>query len=270
MAAAAEIAVAVGVATLVLRTGETTDAAGPGSSGVHPPQSPQFHWSSAIFTGAGFTTAMLIWWLATRARIPAVLAAAGLVGLAASETGRVMTLQSHLVAMAELEALLVAVPVLLIAAARRGRPAAGSGHSRPWTVWVVIAVILNSALLIALHLPAVHRHGAHLGMVPLWLTLLVIAIGLGYWAAILITAGRVRPALRRNALILGQEVAAILGLAALLRPFPHTQHINPLGLSPTVDQRLGGVLMVVTCAAVTLPLAKRLEQQQLRTELNVH
>ena len=33
---------------------------------------------------------------------------------------------------------------------------------------------------------------------------------------------------------------------------------------------LGGTLMLLTCAAVTLPLAKHRERQQLRTERDVH
>ena len=277
IAAAAEIAVALGVATLMLKSGDTGSAAEhdmPGMTGMPPSPSPQFGWQPSLLIVAGCTAAVLIWWLATRARVPAILAAAGLAFLGTSQTVRVMALQSHLVAMAALEALLVAVPLLLIAALRRVQPTAGSGHSRPWTAGVIIAVVLNSGLLMVLHSPAVHSRGADLDMVPLWLALLAVAIGLSYWAAILVTAGRVPPGVRRGALILGQEVAAILGLAALLRPSVHLHHINPLGLSPTVDQRLGGVLMLVTCAAVTLPLAKRLEQQkvarQLRTERNVH
>ena len=57
-----------------------------------------------------------------------------------------------------------------------------------------------------------------LGTVPVWLGLLVLAVGIAYWSAILVTAGRVRPALRRGALIVGQEVGAILGLATLMGP----------------------------------------------------
>jgi len=214
---------------------------------------------------------MLVWWLVARARIPAVLTAAGLVGLGVSGPVRAMAVQSHLVAMTVLDALLVGVPLLIIATLPR-RPATttGSGQSRVWTGWVIGAVALNSVLLIALHLPAFHRRGAHLDMVPLWLTLLVVLIGLSYWAAIILTAGRVRPALRRGALVIGQEVAAILGLAALLGPDPHMHHTNPLGLPPTVDQRLGGILMLATCAAVTLPLAKYIEQQPFPMEHDVH
>ncbi len=271
IAAAAEIAVALAIATLMLRTGDTAATTGHGApdmADMRSPSAPESGWDPVLFVAAGLTAAAMFWWLATRARIPAILAAAGLTGIGTSATVRVMALHSHLVGMAALEALLVGVPLLLVATVRRER--AASRHSRIWTAGVLVAVALNSALLIGLHLPAVHDHGAHLDIVPLWLTLLVVATGLGYWGAILLTAGRVGPAWRRGALIIGQEVAAILGLAAVLRPSAHTQHGGVLGLSPAVDQRLGGVLMLVACAAVTLPLAKRLEPQYLRTERDVH
>lgn len=234
--------------------------------GMHP-QPAQIHWHITTLAVAVLSAAMLAWWLTTRARVPAVIAAAGLIEVCVSDEVRVMAIASHLVAMAALEGLLVAAPLLLVAALpRRSRPAVSS----LWTAGVVVAVMLNSALLIALHLPAVHDRGMDLASVPLWLTGLALVIGLGYWAAILLTAGRVRSAVRRGALVIGQEVAAILGLAALIRPSPAMRHADPLGLSPVTDQRVGGLLMLITCAAVTLPLAKRLEAQQLRSECNVH
>jgi hypothetical protein len=280
IAAGAEIAVAVAVATTMLHAEHTMPVPEHGESdmgqmedmGVSHPT--EFHWHPVMFIIAGLTVASLIWWLATGRRVAALLTAAGLIGLATSDTVRGMALQSHLIAMAALEALLVAVPLLLIGGVRRNQPAARPGHAGPWTVCVILAGALDSALLITLHLPAVHGRGAHLDLVPLWLPFLVLLIGLSYWAAILLTAGRAGPAVRRGALIIGQEVAAILGLAALLRPSPYMLHSNPFGLSTSVDQRLGGLLMLIACAAVTLPLAKRLNgaqaPQQLRTELNVH
>ncbi|MGO9151861.1 hypothetical protein [Mycobacterium sp.] len=273
IAAAAEVAVALAIATLMLRTGDAAPAPGHGVPGMADMRSPSSHesdWHPVLFVAAGLTAATMLWWLATRARIAALLAAAGLIGIGTSETVCVMALHSHLVGMAALEALLVGVPLLSIAAVRPDRPTAGAKYSTFWTAGVIVAVVLNSALLIALHLPAVHNHGAHLDIVPRWLTLFVVMTGLAYWGAILLTAGRVGPAVRRGALIIGQEVAAILGLAALIRPSAHTHHSNALGLSPNVDQRLGGVLMLVACAVVTLPLAKRIESQRLRTECNVH
>lgn len=263
MAAGAEIVVAVAVATLILHAGAMPAA------NVHSPRSPETHWQPGVVIMVGFTVAMLAWWLATRSRILALLGAAGLIGVGSSEAVRVTAAHSHLVAMAALEALLVAVPLLLIASVRREQPTADVRRTWPWSVWVLIAIVLNSALLIGLHLPLVHQHSAQTGIVPLWLPAVVVLTGVGYWAAVLVTGGRVSSALRRSALIIGQEVAAILGLAALIRPSPHLHHTNPLGLSPVIDQRLGGFLMLIACAAVTLPLTKRIQQQQLRTEHHV-
>jgi len=273
IAAAVEIGVAVAVSAIVLHAGHAppaTDGSASGMASMHSHRSVEPHWSAGTLVAAALAAAMLAWWLATRARIPAVLTAAGLVWLGASDTVRSLAVHSHLVAMAALEALLVAVPLLLIASLPRRAPDTGARRSLAWTVWVVVAVILNSALLIALHLPAVHNRGADLDMLPLWLALLIVVVGLAYWGAILLTTRGVRPALRRGALIVGQEVAAILGLATLIGPNPHMNHAGALGLSANLDQRLGGMLMLVTCAAVTLPLANRLERQQLRTEPNVH
>lgn len=262
IAAAAEIGVAVTVAMIVLNVGHT--------QAMHPQSPVGFHWPVKTTAIAALTAGMLIWWLSGRARRPAVAAAAGLALLTASEPVRAMVLESHLVAMAVLETVFVAVPLLLIGALRYRRPTAALGSSRPRVAGLTVAVVVNSALLIGLHLPAVHDRGAHLNTVPVWLHLLVFAVGLGYWAAVLLTGGRVSPAVRRGALIIGQEVAAILGLAVLLRPATLIEHANPLGLSPMLDQRLGGVLMLITCATVTLPINNRLSQEHARTEHHGH
>ncbi|HET7741989.1 MAG TPA: hypothetical protein VFL67_15190, partial [Mycobacterium sp.] len=206
----------------------------------------QIHWSVTSLIAAALTGSALVWWAATRARTPAVLTAVGLVWLGVSEPVRMLALQSHLSGMAVLEALLVGVPLLLVSAWRA--PTRHRGQSSLWTMWVIAFAGLSSALLIALHLPGLHDRGAELDLLPVWLPILIVSIGTGYWTAILGTAGSVRPALRRGALVIGQEVAVILGLAALIAPSP-----------PSLDQRLGGLLMISTCAAVTLPLLKRLE-----------
>jgi cytochrome c oxidase assembly factor CtaG len=259
IAAAIEIAVAIAVSAIILRVGVAPSAAGHSDTDMtsmesHRPM--EIHWHAATLLTAGLTALVAAWWMTSRKRVPAILTAAGLVGLGLSDTVRTIAVQSHVIGMAALEVLFVAVPLLLIAALPRQTSAAG--RSPLWTGWVILAVLLNSALLIALHLPAVHDRGMQLGTVPLWLGLLVLAVGIAYWSAILVTAGRVGPALRRGALIVGQEVGAILGLATLL------------GTGHDLDQRLGGAVMLATCAAVTLPLAKRLEKQQLRTESDVH
>lgn len=262
LAAATELAVAATVAMILL---PMSHYAGRDTAGTLSHSMPGMHWSAVSTSVVLVTGALLVWWLATRARVPAVTAALGIVFLGASEPVRTAALQSHLIGMAALEALLVGVPLLLVSAWRA--PATHRRHANPWTVSVLGCTGLYGAALIALHLPTVHDRGAQLGVLPSWLPILIALIGTGYWTAILSTA--IRPAVRRGALIIGQEIAAILGLAALIAPSSGMQHPNLLGLSSTVDHRLGGLLMIAACAAVMLPLLKRIDHP-LGSEPNVH
>jgi cytochrome c oxidase assembly factor CtaG len=272
VASAAEIAVAFVVATILFSShGASTpmshsDMAGmPGMS----PRPVQIHWQAPTLVFAALTAAALIWWLSTRARVPAVVAGIGLIAVGASGEVRAMAVQSHLVAMAALEALLVGAPLLFIAALRPRQSSAVSSRSLLWTATLIFAVALNSTLLIALHLPAIHDRGMGLATVPLWLAFVAVLVGLAYWAAILLTTRHIESRVRRDAMIVGQEVAAILGLAILIRPFPYMHHTNPFGLSSAVDQRLGGIVMFAACAAVAIPLAKRIAPQEHRMEEHV-
>ncbi|KUI29240.1 hypothetical protein AU194_20385 [Mycobacterium sp. GA-2829] len=204
----------------------------------------------------------------------AAIAAISLAAVTTTPEVRTIALQSHLCAMIVLEALLVAVPLLALAALPPRATPKSSAKQTFWSVVVVIAVGLNSALLMTLHLPAVHDRGASLTALPASVIPLTAAVGTAYWAAILLTVGRAPHSLRRGALIVGQEVAAVLGLAALIWPPTTMGGSGVLGLSSTLDQRLGGLVMLITCAAVALPMLKRLDaqtpSQQLRTEHDVH
>ncbi|MEB3070655.1 hypothetical protein [[Mycobacterium] vasticus] len=263
VAAAAEIAVAIAVATVMLRLGH----AAPDMSAMHSHDSTQIRWPAATLGVAVLTGAVLIWrWFGPA--ILAVPAAGGLVYLGVSEPVRTIVTQSHLLSMAALETMLVAVPLLLIGAFRHHFPAR-SGGSGWWAIGTMVATVVNSAVLIAVHLPSIHTRSS-LHPVPVWLPVLGVAIGWCYWAAILLTAGRVPESLRRGALIIGQEVAAVLGLATLLQPPAVMRHDNPLGLTQVLDQRLGALLMLITCAAVTLPLLERLNHEEAETESHVH
>lgn len=274
IAAAAEIAAAVAVGAIMLRYGAAARST-PDTAGVHSHHhAAHIHGSAISLIGAALTASALIWWANTRAWIPAVLTAAGLVCVVVSEPVRVLALQSHLVAMAALEVLLVAVPLLLLAALQRRGVTSLPGRAGTWTVSVIVATTIYGLFLLVLHLPGVHSRAGGLTMVPLWLTALAGVIGVSYWAAILLTHEQLTPTARRTALIVGQEIAFIVGLAALFLPSAVMDHANPLGLSSAIDQRLGGLLMVLTCGAVTLPLARHLKNrpapQRFRTELHVH
>lgn len=264
LAAGLEIGAAVAVAALVMRGTHRPDSPSHSHSGMAAmhPETIAAHWPVTTIAAGVFAAGALIWWLSTRSRAGAALAAAGLAVLAASPAVRTMSVTSHLVAMAALEVLAVAVPLLLIATVRRHTPADADRGTDPYTAAVITAAACYSGMLIVLHLPVIHDRAGHLALVPLWLALVVAAVGIGYWTSILATAGLVSNSVRRRALIIGQEVGAILGLAAIIRPDTTMVHSSPLGISAQLDQRLGGVLMLVTCAAVTLPLLKQLAPQR--------
>ncbi|OBG02567.1 hypothetical protein [Mycolicibacter sinensis] len=271
LATVAELAVAVAVGAVLLRANATSMPAHhhQHEPGMHDSSMP-IHWSVSFFTIAALTAALSLGWKIFRNRVFAFAAPGGLIAVVASEPVRTLALQSHLIAMAIVEVVLVAAPLLIVAGVR-GRTDQQAGRSSGWMAGVIAAVLANSTLLIVLHLPAIHGRAAALTAVPGWLITAAVVIGVGYWSAILLTAGSVPLALRRAALTIGQEVAAILGLAAIIVPASHTHQVNPLGLSAATDQRLGGVLMLITCAVVTLPLMKRLAKSPaFRMEPHVH
>lgn len=265
LAAGLEIGAAVAVAALVMRGTHRSGSAGhahshSGMAAMHP-ETATAHWPVTTIAAGVFAAGALLWCLRTRSRVGAALAAAGLAVLAASPWVRTVSVTSHLVAMAALEVLAVAVPLLIVAAVRRPAPTDADRSTRPYTAAVIAAAVCYSGMLIVLHLPVIHDRAGQLALLPLWLVPVVAAVGIAYWTSILTTAGRVRTSVRRRALIIGQEVGAILGLAAIIRPDTGMAHSSPLGISAQLDQRLGGVLMLVACAAVTLPLMKRLAPQ---------
>jgi len=94
---------------------------------------------------------------------------------------------------------------------------------------------------------------------PLWMALVALVIGVGYWMAVLRTDGRVPVRVRRAVLIGAQEVAAFIGLLSLFGAWGAMDHDSPLGLSAAWDQRLGGVFMLATCAAVAIPMVQRIK-----------
>jgi hypothetical protein len=261
--AVAELIAAVVVARLIFFSDRTPknghhDKGMPGMSAAGQPAAHSAHWGALEYTALVASAAALVWWLLRRRPAPALLAALAVTVLAASPALRVLATQSHLIAMVVLELLLVIVPLLMLSAlpAVPDTPVAGWGGGA--TVLAVGAAVLYSALLIVIHIPAVHHRGADLGAAPLWLTLAALMIGVGYWFAVLRTAGRVPVRVRRAVLIGAQEVAAFIGLLSLFGAWAAMDHDSPLGLSAAADQRLGGVFMLATCAAVAIPVAQRI------------
>lgn len=212
-------------------------------------------------SGAAVLAAVgVLWWLVRRAAAPALLAAVALIVLASSPAVRIWVTQSHLVAMVALELLMVIAPLLALAAVPVRTPdsdAPVAGAPR-WTVAASVAGLAYAAFLVVVHLPAVHRHAATEGTAPLWLVPAAAAIGIGYWAVVLRGASVLPVAVRRAVLLGGQEVAAFIGLLSLFGAWGSMGHQNPLGLSAGWDQRLGGLFMMAACAAVAIPVYRRL------------
>jgi len=260
--AAVELAAAILVARLIGWTAQTPATAPVGDHGMSGmagmAAAPTARWGWMEYTAIGVAAAALAWWLLLRQSVAAAPAAAGAAVLAASPAVRVLANQSHLIAMVELELVLVIVPLLVLAAANPRGERLSARRSRNWTMFTVVAALLYSVLLIVIHLPAVHSRSAELDSVPLWVVALALAIGMAYWPAVLRTVGRVPTQIRRAALFGAQEVAAFIGLLSLFGAWGAMAHSSPLGISMVWDQRLGGVFMMATCAAVTIPIASRI------------
>jgi cytochrome c oxidase assembly factor CtaG len=246
---------AITVARLIVATDHPEPAEHQHMPGMGGPV-PVAHWGWVEFTAIAVAVAALIWWLVSRRTIPAVLAGAALTVVAASGPVRIISTQSHLVAMVALEVLLVLAPLLILTA---NRP---SGSSRRpnigWTVCAGTAGVAYAALLIVGHVPAVHRRAAEIGAAPLWIAIVALAIGICYWFAVLRTGARVPLAIRKAVLLGAQEVAAFIGLLSLFGAWGAMGYTSPLRISPAWDQRLGGLFMIATCVAVAIPLYRRL------------
>lgn len=221
--------------------------------GMAGPPGPEPRWTWPVLTAGAVVFAAAVSWFLRRQPVAAVVGAAAATLCAASQPVRVLAAQSHLIAMVVLEILLVLVPLAVVTLVpRTGARSAG------WTWLVVASAVSYAGILIVIHLPAVHHHGAELGAVPPWTVLVPPLVGIAYWFGILRTGGAVPSRIRRAALLGAQEVAAFIGLLSLFGAWGAMAQRSPLGLPAVWDQRLGGLVMMATCAAVTIPLLQRL------------
>jgi len=252
-----EIGAAILIARLML---DRLKHAGPEHAHHHGMAEPSAQWGWWECGALGAATIGLGVFVLRRSVIAALAAAAGLVSLAASPAVRLTAASSHLVAMGALEVLLVAAPLLVVSALphpeRRGCTRIG------YSVLAVTSATAYAGLLIVFHLPAVHDHSGMATAVKGWVPLLVVAVGVLYWFSILRTGFQVSLRLRRAVLFGGQEVAAFIGLLSLLGAFSTTTPYGGAGLSGAWDQRLGGLVMILACALVAVPILRRLKRLQ--------
>jgi hypothetical protein len=218
---------------------------------------PGAHWTWPVYGAVAVVVATGIWWLVSRQAVVAVICAVALLTCAVSQPVRVLATRSHLIAMVVLESLMVLIPLLVLTALPRPSKTRRSS-ARAWLSLTVGSALAYAALLVALHIPAVHRRGVELGAVPAWVALAAEVIGVGYWFGVLNTGTLVSVRVRRAALLGAQEVAAFIGLLSLCAAWGSAHHHSPVGIPAVWDQVLGGLVMMATCAAVAIPLARRM------------
>lgn len=199
-------------------------------------------------------------WMFADNAVSLFVVAAAIVGLVASQPVRMLAAQSHLAAMVALEFVMVVAPILLCAGISRLRLMSDrrSGRGRAWTAATIVLALAYAVFVVVVHLPVAHRTLAETGHVPGWVVAAAAVIGCSYWIAVLGTLGGASRNVRRSALLGSQEVAAFIGLLSIFGAWGAMPHVNPLGLSPAWDQRLGGLFMLVTCAVVAIPGARHL------------
>jgi hypothetical protein len=219
------------------------------------------HWSWTVYAAGAVAAVTAVWWLSRKNVVAAVVCAVAMTICAAAHPLRVLATQSHLVAMLMLEVLMVLVPLLILTALPSPRR---TTHRCGWLALVIGSALAYSALLIVIHIPAVHHTGVESGAAPWWLLLVAPLIGVGYWYGVIRTTAVVDTRIRRAALFGAQEVAAFVGLLSLFGAWGATPHQNRIGLPDAWDQRLGGLVMMATCAAVAIPIARRIDASAAR------
>lgn len=105
----------------------------------------------------------------------------------------------------------------------------------------VASAVLNSLVLIGIHLPAAHHRLAETGASTLWLLVITPVIGTAYCFSVLRTAGLVPVGIRRTVLSGAQEVWAFIGLLSIFGAWTAMTHVSPSGvgiLGPTLRRDL--------------------------------
>nr|WP_133279536.1 hypothetical protein [Mycobacterium eburneum] len=263
MAAVVEILVAVGVVWLLTHTagGESVDHHHHhGDMHGMPPAGGDVTavrgtWPTLVAGVIAVAAAM--WWLRRRSVLAGIVTAAGLFAVVSAAPVRVLAAGSHVVLMVVVETATTAIPLAAVLSWRH-RPTGQVAASRWPYVWVSVGTFAYATLLVALHLPVVHHSILAGTTVPWWAVALAAAVGTAYWVAILRVPAPL--AVRRSALVIGQEVAAMIGLITVLGGGAVVAASAPAtsGMRSDWDHRLGGVVMLAACVAVSVPMLRRL------------
>jgi hypothetical protein len=227
--------------------------------GMADEPAPQPHWTWPLYIAGVAAVAAFIWWLVRGQTVAALVGVAAVTIFVGSHPVRTLAAQSHLIGMIALEVLLVLVPLSVLMALPHAADTGSPGCRRAgWMLLTGGSALAYAALLIAIHVPGVHHHGGAGNVAPLWLAITAPMIGVGYWFGILRTAAVLPLRARRASLIAVQEIAALVGLLSLFSAWGGVGHAGPLGIPAAWDRALGGLVMMVTCAAVAIPIVRRM------------
>jgi hypothetical protein len=237
------------------------------AAGMHTHMSPpaRQHWPDGLVVGLALTT-----WVIAAAGVRTLSRSLLTPGwgrpgravalLLAVTTGTIMVLpqldqagsRMHIVMMAQLMVLTSATPLLLLLAMPANwRERIGVSGASAWACAIAIL-----AVTVALHVPRIHHLvSAEPGLGWQWLVLLGVT---GALTALLLGPGLSLLRGHGNVLAAGLAlgVMGVLGLAMLLSPrdLYAELHASRTFISPVVDQRLAGLLMMAYDAMVLLPV----------------
>ena len=168
---------------------------------------------------------------------------------------------SHFVFMAQLEALAVIAPVLIILGIRPGwlDTAVSDAFSRI----APSAAAACAAAVVVLHLPAVHTAMVQSAVAQAIAVLAMVGTGGLVWLSVL---GDVSPDTVRRRVVsvfVSQEAMAVVGLVLLLSPVAFYPVHAPAGSVPAalIDQRAAGAVAIAVDLLVTVPVLLQLWAQ---------
>jgi hypothetical protein len=215
------------------------------------------HWEWAAPVGGVVSAIAAIWWMRRRSVWSGIATAAGLFVVAVAPNVRTLAVGSHLVMMVLLEVAVTAIPLMIVLAWRRPLRGEIASAGRWHHIWILACTVAYVALLIAVHLPVIRDVVLEGAPLPSWAVVMAVGVGTAYWSAVL--RSPVAAALRRAALVIGQEVAAMIGLVTVLGGGAAMGTAGSGALAGW-DHRLGGAVMLTACAAVSVPMLRKLSR----------
>jgi Cytochrome c oxidase caa3 assembly factor (Caa3_CtaG) len=180
--------------------------------------------------------------------------------VALSPTVCILTATSHLAAMAQLEVVSVAIPIVLVRTASpliRTRTKTEAPILSATTL--AVALLAYPGLILVVHLPKYHTTITRSPNTFALLLTVIALCAIAMWSVALSPVLPYTPSARLAAVVWTLEIVSLIGLALILAPRPIYSHLTGLGaLDPLTDQRLAGALMMAVELGVAVPIIKSL------------